>query len=200
MKILNFCGLELCCLFATWPIYIYIYIFCKQSLPNRKEALIVSAWPSTSLPRQAESVKKFENLQALVSVILLNWLVIGTVTRFWGPWWLFWICCMIQTRAIRNARAEYSVEPAKRISASIVANADVIQYISVSWWISWNLSSLTEYDIIYLLACSQKRYNKAKSHSHIVGEMNYYSHWHWYSCTLNWKLRLPTFFCCLRCC
>ncbi|XP_042028094.1 valine--tRNA ligase, chloroplastic/mitochondrial 2-like isoform X2 [Salvia splendens] len=70
-----------------------------QSLPNRKEALIVSAWPSTSLPRQTESVKKFENLQAL-------------------------------TRAIRNARAEYSVEPAKRISASIVANAEVIQYIS----------------------------------------------------------------------
>ncbi|XP_057804044.1 valine--tRNA ligase, chloroplastic/mitochondrial 2 [Salvia miltiorrhiza] len=70
-----------------------------QSLPNRKEALIVSAWPSTSLPRQAESVKKFENLQAL-------------------------------TRAIRNARAEYSVEPAKRISASIVANSEVIQYIS----------------------------------------------------------------------
>ncbi|KAH9739043.1 Valine--tRNA ligase 2 [Citrus sinensis] len=35
-----------------------------------------------------------------------------------------------QTRAIRNARAEYSVEPAKRISASIVANEEVIQYIS----------------------------------------------------------------------
>ncbi|KAL6572588.1 hypothetical protein OROMI_013546 [Orobanche minor] len=69
------------------------------SLPNRKEALIVSAWPATSLPRQAESVKKFENLQAL-------------------------------TRAIRNARAEYSVEPAKRISASVVANSEVIQYIS----------------------------------------------------------------------
>ncbi|OAY68306.1 Valine--tRNA ligase, chloroplastic/mitochondrial 2 [Ananas comosus] len=33
-------------------------------------------------------------------------------------------------RAIRNARAEYSVEPAKRISASIVANADVLDYIS----------------------------------------------------------------------
>ncbi|KAK6127768.1 hypothetical protein DH2020_038477 [Rehmannia glutinosa] len=70
-----------------------------QSLPNRKEALIVSAWPLTSLPRQAESVKKFETLQAL-------------------------------TRAIRNARAEYSVEPVRRISASIVANSEVIQYIS----------------------------------------------------------------------
>ncbi|XP_017975494.1 PREDICTED: valine--tRNA ligase, chloroplastic/mitochondrial 2 isoform X2 [Theobroma cacao] len=34
------------------------------------------------------------------------------------------------TRAIRNARAEYSVEPAKRISASIVASEEVIQYIS----------------------------------------------------------------------
>ena len=37
-----------------------------------------------------------------------------------------------QTRAIRNARAEYSVEPAKRISASIVANEEVTQYICVS--------------------------------------------------------------------
>ncbi|XP_028801662.1 valine--tRNA ligase, chloroplastic/mitochondrial 2 isoform X1 [Neltuma alba] len=33
-------------------------------------------------------------------------------------------------RAIRNARAEYSVEPAKRISASVVASDEVIQYIS----------------------------------------------------------------------
>ncbi|KAL0295685.1 UNVERIFIED_CONTAM: Valine--tRNA ligase, chloroplastic/mitochondrial 2 [Sesamum angustifolium] len=70
-----------------------------QSLPDRETALIVSAWPQTSLPSQAESVKKFENLQAL-------------------------------TRAIRNARAEYSVEPARRISASIVASSEVIQYIS----------------------------------------------------------------------
>ncbi|KAA8530663.1 hypothetical protein F0562_005403 [Nyssa sinensis] len=70
-----------------------------QALPTRKEALIVSPWPQTSLPRHANSIKRFENLQAL-------------------------------TRAIRNARAEYSVEPAKRISASIVANSEVIQYIS----------------------------------------------------------------------
>uniref|UniRef100_A0A803N165 valine--tRNA ligase n=1 Tax=Chenopodium quinoa TaxID=63459 RepID=A0A803N165_CHEQI len=34
------------------------------------------------------------------------------------------------TRAIRNVRAEYSVEPVKRISATIVANPDVFQYIS----------------------------------------------------------------------
>ncbi|KAK9951027.1 hypothetical protein M0R45_006489 [Rubus argutus] len=32
-------------------------------------------------------------------------------------------------RAIRNARAEYSVEPVKRISASIVANVEVTEYI-----------------------------------------------------------------------
>eukprot|EP00262_Sarcandra_glabra_P017779 TRINITY_DN619_c0_g2_i1.p1 TRINITY_DN619_c0_g2~~TRINITY_DN619_c0_g2_i1.p1 ORF type:complete len:683 (-),score=129.79 TRINITY_DN619_c0_g2_i1:206-2254(-) len=70
-----------------------------QALPHRKQALIVSNWPETSLPRDAKSVKKFENLQAL-------------------------------TRAVRNARAEYSVEAAKRISASIVANNDVLQYIS----------------------------------------------------------------------
>lgn len=47
-----------------------------------------------------------------------------------------------QTRAIRNARAEYSVEPAKRISASIVANYEVTQYISVSIFI---LSAATKY-------------------------------------------------------
>ncbi|XP_009758044.1 valine--tRNA ligase, chloroplastic/mitochondrial 2 isoform X1 [Nicotiana tabacum] len=70
-----------------------------QALPSRQEALIVSAWPPTSLPRDIDSIKKFENLQAL-------------------------------TRAIRNVRAEYAVEPAKLISASIVANPDVIQYIS----------------------------------------------------------------------
>ncbi|GJT02690.1 valine--tRNA ligase, chloroplastic/mitochondrial 2 isoform X1 [Tanacetum coccineum] len=70
-----------------------------QALPNRKEALIVSPWPLTSLPRNLTTIKRFENLQAL-------------------------------TRAIRNVRAEYSVEPAKRISASIVANTEVIQYIS----------------------------------------------------------------------
>ncbi|XP_065849279.1 valine--tRNA ligase, chloroplastic/mitochondrial 2 isoform X2 [Euphorbia lathyris] len=70
-----------------------------QALPNRKEALIVSSWPEKSLPRNTNSIKKFENFQAL-------------------------------TRAIRNARAEYSVEPAKRISASIAASEEVIQYIS----------------------------------------------------------------------
>ncbi|KAL9392049.1 hypothetical protein Peur_015969 [Populus x canadensis] len=61
-----------------------------QALPERKEALIVSPWPQTSLPQLPNSIKKFENFQDL-------------------------------TRASRNARAEYSVEPAKRISASIVA-------------------------------------------------------------------------------
>ncbi|KAK3218446.1 hypothetical protein Dsin_012416 [Dipteronia sinensis] len=70
-----------------------------QALPKRKEALIVSSWPQTSLPRHLNSIKRFENLQAL-------------------------------TRAIRNARAEYSVEPVKRISASVVANEEVLQYIS----------------------------------------------------------------------
>ncbi|CAN1227724.1 Valine--tRNA ligase, chloroplastic/mitochondrial 2 [Linum perenne] len=69
-----------------------------QALPDRKEPLIISSWPQTSLPWHASSIKQFENFQAL-------------------------------TRAIRNVRAEYSVEPAKRISASIVANKDVVQYI-----------------------------------------------------------------------
>ncbi|XP_052477217.1 valine--tRNA ligase, chloroplastic/mitochondrial 2 isoform X3 [Gossypium raimondii] len=70
-----------------------------QALPNRREALIISSWPQTSLPRSTDLVKRFENLQAL-------------------------------TRAVRNARAEYSVEPAKRITASIVGSEEVIQYIS----------------------------------------------------------------------
>ncbi|KAJ8513055.1 hypothetical protein OPV22_003489 [Ensete ventricosum] len=70
-----------------------------QALPYRRQALIVSQWPQTSLPRDVKSIKRFENLQSLI-------------------------------RAIRNARAEYSVEPAKRISASIVASADVLDYIS----------------------------------------------------------------------
>ncbi|KAJ8432841.1 hypothetical protein Cgig2_024529 [Carnegiea gigantea] len=70
-----------------------------QALPNRKEPLIISPWPQTSLPSYSNMIKRFENLQAL-------------------------------TRAVRNARAEYSVEPAKRISATIVANPEVLQYIA----------------------------------------------------------------------
>ncbi|XP_074294587.1 valine--tRNA ligase, chloroplastic/mitochondrial 2 isoform X2 [Silene latifolia] len=70
-----------------------------QALPNRKDPLIISPWPKTSLPMNANVIKRFENFQAL-------------------------------TRAIRNVRAEYSVEPAKRISATIVANPEVLQYIS----------------------------------------------------------------------
>lgn len=45
---------------------------------------------------------------------------------------LSFYACLLKTKAIRNARAEYSVEPAKRISASIVASEEVNQYISVS--------------------------------------------------------------------
>ncbi|KMZ60972.1 Valine--tRNA ligase [Zostera marina] len=70
-----------------------------QALPHRRQALIISNWPKSSLPRNTKLVKRFENLQAL-------------------------------TRCIRNVRAEYSVEPAKRISATIVANTDVIHYVS----------------------------------------------------------------------
>ncbi|MCL7038203.1 hypothetical protein MKW94_017743 [Papaver nudicaule] len=69
-----------------------------QALPNRKQALIVSPWSETSLPRNESSIRRFENLQAL-------------------------------TRAIRNARAKYYVQPAKRISASIIGNDDVLQYM-----------------------------------------------------------------------
>ncbi|XP_035830463.1 valine--tRNA ligase, chloroplastic/mitochondrial 2-like isoform X1 [Helianthus annuus] len=36
-----------------------------QALPNMKEALIVSSWPLTSLPRNLAAIKRFEKLQAL---------------------------------------------------------------------------------------------------------------------------------------
>ncbi|KAL2897423.1 Valine--tRNA ligase chloroplastic/mitochondrial 2 [Bienertia sinuspersici] len=72
----------------------------QQAIPNQKVPLIVSSWPETSLPSFPNVIKRFENFQALV------------------------------TRAIRNARAEYSVEPVKRISATIIANPDVLQYMS----------------------------------------------------------------------
>ncbi|PPD87981.1 hypothetical protein GOBAR_DD15088 [Gossypium barbadense] len=70
----------------------YVYTIDDDcfALPNRREALIISSWPQTSLPRSTDL-----------------------------------------TRAIRNARAEYSVEPAKRITASIVGSEEVIQYISI---------------------------------------------------------------------
>ncbi|KAF7015864.1 hypothetical protein CFC21_029588 [Triticum aestivum] len=70
-----------------------------QALPYRKDALIVAPWPSTDLPKNLLSIKRFQNLQSLI-------------------------------RGIRNVRAEYSVEPAKRISASVVATVDVLEYIS----------------------------------------------------------------------
>ncbi|KAF8732211.1 hypothetical protein HU200_016186 [Digitaria exilis] len=70
-----------------------------QAFPYRKQALMVAPWPTTDLPKDFRSIKRFQNLQSLI-------------------------------RGIRNVRAEYSVEPAKRISASIVATADVLEYVS----------------------------------------------------------------------
>lgn len=81
------------------PFMPYVTEELWQALPKRREALIASYWPHTTLPRNEIAVKRFENFQAM-------------------------------TRAIRNVRAEYSVEPAKRISASIVANSEVLQYVS----------------------------------------------------------------------
>ncbi|ONM27890.1 Valine--tRNA ligase chloroplastic/mitochondrial 2 [Zea mays] len=72
-----------------------------QAFPYRKQALMVTPWPTTDLPKDLRSIKRFQNLQSLI-------------------------------RGIRNVRAEYSVEPAKRISASVVATADVLEYVSVS--------------------------------------------------------------------
>ena len=62
----------------------------------------------------------------------------------------------MQTRAIRNARAEYSVEPAKRISASIVANSEVTQYISVCILIplTANFYKMSMYCHVYCLRLS----------------------------------------------
>nr|CAB3451990.1 unnamed protein product [Digitaria exilis] len=70
-----------------------------QAFPYRKQALMVTPWPTTDLPKDFRSIKRFQNLQSLI-------------------------------RGIRNVRAEYSVEPAKRISASVVATADVLEYVS----------------------------------------------------------------------
>ncbi|KAG2631783.1 hypothetical protein PVAP13_2NG047801 [Panicum virgatum] len=70
-----------------------------QAFPYRKQALMVTPWPTTDLPKDSRSIKRFQNLQSLI-------------------------------RGIRNVRAEYTVEPAKRISASVVATADVLEYVS----------------------------------------------------------------------
>ncbi|CAL5091301.1 unnamed protein product [Urochloa decumbens] len=70
-----------------------------QAFPFRKQALMVTPWPTTDLPKDLRSIKRFQNLQSLI-------------------------------RGIRNVRAEYTVEPAKRISASVVATADVLDYVS----------------------------------------------------------------------
>ncbi|XP_039804690.1 valine--tRNA ligase, chloroplastic/mitochondrial 2-like isoform X2 [Panicum virgatum] len=70
-----------------------------QAFPYRKQALMVTPWPATDLPKDLRSIKRFQNLQSLI-------------------------------RGIRNVRAEYSVEPAKRISTSVVATVDVLGYIS----------------------------------------------------------------------
>nr|KJB15340.1 hypothetical protein B456_002G172800 [Gossypium raimondii] len=45
----------------------YIYTIDDDcfALPNRREALIISSWPQTSLPRSTDLVKIFENFQAL---------------------------------------------------------------------------------------------------------------------------------------
>ncbi|RVW89094.1 Valine--tRNA ligase, chloroplastic/mitochondrial 2 [Vitis vinifera] len=39
----------------------------QRHFPIEKEALMNSSWPQTSLPMHASSIKKFENLQSLVS-------------------------------------------------------------------------------------------------------------------------------------
>ncbi|CAH9102086.1 unnamed protein product [Cuscuta europaea] len=101
-----------------------------QALPRRQEsALIISAWPEDSLPRSANSIRKFENLQSL-------------------------------TRAIRNARAEYSVEPAKSISASIVASPDINQYISSEKEVLALLSKLDLHNI-HFMECPPEDANKS---------------------------------------
>eukprot|EP01018_Ginkgo_biloba_P010493 Gb_39267 [translate_table: standard] len=81
------------------PFMPYVTEELWQTLPDRKEALIVAHWPEKLLPRDIQAVEDFENLQALI-------------------------------RAVRNARAEYSVEPAKRISATVVATSKIQDYIS----------------------------------------------------------------------
>ena len=71
---------------------------------------------------------------------------------------------MSQVRAIRNIRAEYSVEPAKRISASVVASNEVIEYIAVSVVYSSFLRPLiikrrTNYPSFLLIASFKPQYD-----------------------------------------
>ncbi|CAI5478493.1 unnamed protein product [Closterium sp. Yama58-4] len=63
-----------------------------QALPHPPSlpSLMLAPWPASGLPRDAQALEEFDDLQALV-------------------------------RAIRNVRAEYSVEPAKKIAATVVA-------------------------------------------------------------------------------
>ncbi|MFS7999840.1 hypothetical protein Hanom_Chr12g01171331 [Helianthus anomalus] len=45
------------------------YMTSFGALPNMKEALIVSSWPLTSLPRNLTAIKRFEKLKALTRAI-----------------------------------------------------------------------------------------------------------------------------------
>ena len=59
------------------PFEVVISLFFPQGLPYRKHALIGSPWPETQLPRNTSSIKKFENLQALVRLFIFSSLVIA---------------------------------------------------------------------------------------------------------------------------
>lgn len=141
-----------------------------QAFPYRKEALIVSPWPQNSLPRNVESIKRFENLQALVSTNFHLYIFCKPPTEPCSKDLIFissehvdTLPVKSQTRAIRNARAEYSVEPVKRISASVVGSAEVIEYISVSNSLLilritfMNLPCVSLIKTVFLCRCRKRR-------------------------------------------
>jgi hypothetical protein len=140
-----------------------LLLFLFQAFPYRKQALMVTPWPTTGLPKDLRSIKRFQNLQSLVklcTLVLQSHLRDATVH---GSHFI-WLPMRWQIRGIRNVRAEYSVEPAKRISASVVATADVLEYVSVSlhvhfvwqliawsfWWCDFSRSLKQTYILIAL--------------------------------------------------
>ena len=126
-------------------------------MPHEGTALIVSPWPQSGRPRDLKALQEFDNLQALVwFIIALNiwmiviwWYIVELEclrnTQMWTAVAIVQSVEVLlvdyliltyrelgkQVRSIRNARAEYSVEPAKRISAYIVASPANQPFIEV---------------------------------------------------------------------
>ncbi|CAI5511840.1 unnamed protein product, partial [Closterium sp. Naga37s-1] len=87
------------------------------SLPS----LMLMSWPAAGLPRDAQAQEEFDDLQALVRAIR-NARAIRNVRAECSVEPAKKIAAgQAEVRAIRNVRAEYSVEPAKKIAATVIA-------------------------------------------------------------------------------